>query len=83
MSRYFYIQIGTPAGAGAKYIKTEFHPMHPVEEAKIQEEAARQVTMAARGQLIPKEAIFIISAIELEEEVARARFPQDFVSLIG
>jgi hypothetical protein len=78
MMRYFYVNVATPWGAGSKYIRAEKHPFHPETELAIQEEVARGITRQAGGQLIKPEVVSLVSAFELEEEVARARWPKDF-----
>jgi hypothetical protein len=74
--RYFYITFTAGVGAAA-FWKGPKHPLHPEELPRFQTEHGRKLTMAT-GQITRPEHITITGIIELEDEVARARFPRDF-----
>lgn len=82
--RYFFINAMTPLGPTAAYIRAHRSPHHPEELARIQEHMAvmaeRQVAMMTKsvGQTIPRHQFLVTYTEELEEEVAKARWPEDF-----
>ena len=80
--RYFHVQIFTPLGPTAQFVRAEHHPLHPGISAAVQTDVARLVSMQAGGQLVPKDMIVLMAVTELEEAVARARWPEDFKSLL-
>lgn len=75
--RYFYLGFGTGAESAAMFVRTIHHPLHPDELPKITVKVAHALTKGT-GVIIDPGSVTITSVLELEFEVARARWPQDF-----
>lgn len=76
--RFFYLILGMGGGQIATFVQTEKHPLHPEIYAQIAADASRKMALGGSGQLIPRDMVTILNVIELEEDVARARFPKHF-----
>ena len=78
MPRYYYITFITPVGPGARFWRTGAGDVFlPEEYGRFTTDVARQATLS-RGQIVPPEHVLLQTVIQLPDEVARARWPQDF-----
>jgi hypothetical protein len=74
---YYYIVINTPAGIGGYFFRDEKHPLDPEAMAKHQEHL-RVAVQLRTNQMVAAQEIAWTNLVELPEEVAKARWPEDF-----
>ena len=75
---YYYIAFSSPIGDGAYFYRNEKHPLDPETHKVKRESLATQLSLNSRGSTIPADAIVYVYLEKLTEEVAKARWPEDF-----
>lgn len=79
---YYYLTVAAPGAMMAMFYRGPQHPLHPEGLEQVQQDAGRQLTVLKRGQLVDPRAVSITWLYELPGDVAKARWPQDFESVV-
>ena len=77
MARYWYVNFVTEQGPSACFYRSEKHPLHPDELPKVAGKISNLLTKATSVITYPS-GVCITGLIELESDVAAARWPVDF-----
>jgi hypothetical protein len=76
--KYFHIAFNTPFGPGTYFYRGDNHPFMPKEYDERTEKIASNLSIQYAKNISPT-AIIYTSVIELPLEVAKARWPEDFM----
>jgi hypothetical protein len=80
--KYYHIAFSTPFGPGTYFYRGESHPFMPKEYDERTEKIASNLSIQYAKNISPT-AIIYTSVIELPLEVAKARWPEDFLNDTG
>lgn len=75
---YYYIVVGSPIGNAVYFYRDTKHPLDPNAMINHQMSLARSVQLKTK-QIVRPEEIYWLSLVELPAEVAKERWPEDFV----
>jgi hypothetical protein len=75
---YYYIAFSSPIGDGAYFYRNEKHPLDPEMHKTKRESLATQLSLSGQGAMIHADSIVYVYIEKLTEEVAKARWPEDF-----
>ncbi len=79
-TRYYYVTFISPAGIGASFHKSVGDLFRKTSYDAFTAGVARQFTLQTQ-QMFPREAINILTAVELNQEAAMERWPEDFTDI--